>query len=88
VTVAHVYLVAFFLAYFPFTHMTHAYMKYFMWHGIRWDDQAAIFDPRSGKSLSSNVARTASWPLPTSLLLVRGRGLKSLPATPVEGGTP
>jgi len=64
VTVAHVYLVAFFLAYFPFTHMTHAYMKYFMWHGIRWDDQAAIFDPLSGKSLSSNVARTASWAAP------------------------
>jgi nitrate reductase gamma subunit len=62
--IAHICLVAFFLVYFPFTHMTHAYMKYFMWHGIRWDDQSAIFDPRSIKSLSSNVARTATWAAP------------------------
>jgi len=64
ITVAHICIVAFFLAYFPFTHMTHAYMKYFMWHGIRWDDQPAIFDPHASKSLSSNVSRTASWAAP------------------------
>jgi nitrate reductase gamma subunit len=62
--IAHICLVAFFLAYFPFTHMTHAYMKYFMWHGIRWDDRPAIVDPRSSESLLSNVARTASWGAP------------------------
>jgi nitrate reductase gamma subunit len=61
VLIAHICLVAFFLAYFPFTHMTHAYMKYFTWHGIRWDDQPAIFDSRSEQTLSTNIARPASW---------------------------
>ena len=57
----HVCLVAFFFAYFPFTHMTHAYMKFFTWHDVRWDDKPAIFDARSGNKLTANVARTASW---------------------------
>ncbi len=59
--VAHVSLVAFFLAYFPLTHMTHAYMKFFTWHGVRWDDKPATFDARSGRKLTANVSRTASW---------------------------
>jgi hypothetical protein len=57
----HVCLVAFFLAYFPFTHMTHAYMKFFTWHDVRWDDTPSIFDSRSGQKLTTNVAREASW---------------------------
>lgn len=61
VLIAHLCLAAFFLAYFPFTHMTHAYMKYFTWHGIRWDDKPSIFYPRTSQALSANLARTASW---------------------------
>ena len=59
--VAHVCLVAFFFAYFPFTHMTHAYMKFFTWHDVRWDDKPSIFDARSARKLTANVARTTSW---------------------------
>jgi nitrate reductase gamma subunit len=59
--IVHICLVAFFLAYFPFTHMTHAYMKFFTWHGIRWDDKPAIFDASANQALSMNVARKASW---------------------------
>jgi nitrate reductase gamma subunit len=62
--IAHIFLVAFFLAYFPFTHMTHAYMKFFTWHGIRWDDRPSIFAPRASSTLTANVARTASWAAP------------------------
>lgn len=58
----HGFVLAFFLAYFPMTHMTHAYMKYFTWHGIRWDDRPSLFAPRSSEDLQRNLARRTSWP--------------------------
>jgi nitrate reductase gamma subunit len=60
----HAGLVAFFLAYFPFTHMTHAYMKYFTWHQVRWDDSPVARDPRAAKALAVNLQRKASWAAP------------------------
>jgi len=60
----HVGLLAFFLAYFPFTHMTHAYMKYFTWHHVRWDDSPVAHDPRTAKALSVSLQRKASWAAP------------------------
>jgi len=59
---AHVWLVAIFLAYFPFTHMTHAYMKFFSWHGVRWDDSPAMHDSRADRALTANLQRKATWP--------------------------
>ena len=61
---AHLVLLAFFLAYFPFTHMTHAYMKYFTWHGVRWNDSPAIHDPHAAETLAVNLRRHASWAAP------------------------
>ena len=56
---AHLVLVAFFLAYFPFTHMTHAYMKFFTWHGVRWDDSPALNDPRyRGKARCQSTTKS------------------------------
>ena len=52
----HLILVAFFLAYFPFTHMTHAYMKYFTWHDVRWDDSPSSRNPRAAKALAVELA--------------------------------
>lgn len=60
----HVALVALFLAYFPFTHMTHAYMKYFTWHDVRWKDSPSTHDPRAAKTLAVNLQRRASWSAP------------------------
>ena len=60
----HLGLVAFFLAYFPFTHMTHAYMKFFSWHGVRWDDTAAIHDSRVSQALAISLQRRAAWSAP------------------------
>ena len=57
----HVALLAFFLAYFPFTHMTHAYMKYFTWHQVRWDDSPIAHDPHAAETLAVNLQRKASW---------------------------
>jgi nitrate reductase gamma subunit len=58
---AHLALVAFFLAYFPFTHMTHAYMKYFTWHGVRWNDSPAIRDPQAAMRLAASLQREVTW---------------------------
>lgn len=60
----HLGLVAFFLAYFPFTHMTHAYMKFFSWHGVRWDDTPAQRDPRVAGSLAASLQGRVSWAAP------------------------
>lgn len=60
----HLALVAFFLAYFPFTHMTHAYMKFFSWHGVRWDDTPAIHDARVSRSLAASLKRHVTWSAP------------------------
>ena len=32
-------LFALFIGYLPFTFMSHAYMKFFTWHSVRWDDR-------------------------------------------------
>lgn len=58
---AHVVLLALFLAYFPFTHMTHMFMKYFTWHRVRWDDTPAVHDARIDSQLSANLGRPVSW---------------------------
>ena len=60
----HAVLVAFFLTYFPFTHMTHAYMKYFTWHQVRWNDSPSTRDPHAGKTLAVNLQRKTSWAAP------------------------
>lgn len=60
----HAGLVAFFLAYFPFTHMTHAYMKYFTWHRVRWNDSPSVRDPHAAKTLAVNLQRKTSWAAP------------------------
>jgi nitrate reductase gamma subunit len=60
----HLILVGCFLAYFPFTHMTHAYMKYFTWHDIRWDDSPSTRNPRAAEVLAVNLARQSSWAAP------------------------
>ncbi len=60
----HLILVGSFLSYFPFTHMTHAYMKFFSWHGIRWDDSPAIHNPSAADTLAANLRRKVSWAAP------------------------
>lgn len=63
-TCCHFVLVALFLVYFPFTHMTHMYMKYFTWHGVRWDDTPARSDEGIRKHIANNLARRVSWQAP------------------------
>ena len=61
---AHLTLVALFLAYFPFTHMTHAYMKFFSWHGMRWNDSPAAWNPDASAATKINLRRPVGWAAP------------------------
>ncbi len=63
IVTSHLSLLALFLAYFPFTHMTHAYMKFFTWHGVRWDDAPAIADPAAAR-IAANLQREVTWAAP------------------------
>ena len=61
--VAQVALLGLFLAYLPFSHMTHFFTKYFTWHSVRWDDAPNLngeFDARAGKLL----VRPIGWSAP------------------------
>jgi nitrate reductase gamma subunit len=53
--VAQVALLGVFLAYLPWSHMTHMFAKYFTWHSVRWDDTpnvgGEVFDARVQKML-------------------------------------
>jgi nitrate reductase gamma subunit len=69
--IVHLVLLALFLAYFPFTHMTHAYMKFFAWHGVRWDDSPAIHNSHAAGRLANNLRRKIAWAAPH---LVDGTG--------------
>ncbi len=59
--IAHIASIAVFLMYFPFTHMTHAYMKFFTYHSVRWDDAPSVHNPRAAEILVSNLKRPVTW---------------------------
>ncbi|MGA3161962.1 MAG: hypothetical protein ABSC77_12160 [Terracidiphilus sp.] len=61
---SHFALVMFFLVYFPFTHMTHMFMKFFTWHSVRWDDTPTRFDEGSRTAIANNLERRVSWQAP------------------------
>ncbi len=72
-TAAHVFIISIFLSYFPFTHMTHMYMKYFTYHKIRWDDAPY----REGGRMSGSIARCMNYPVSWSGPHIQGDGKKS-----------
>jgi len=69
----HVLLLALFLAYFPFTHMTHMYMKYFTYHAVQWDDAPY----RSDTGIHASIARSLSQPVSWAAPHIRGDGRKT-----------
>jgi nitrate reductase gamma subunit len=60
----HLAIVAAFIAYFPATHMTHAYMKFFTYHRVRWDDSAMAHNSRIGDAMRANFGRPIAWSAP------------------------
>ena len=60
----HIALFSLFLIYLPFTHMTHFFMKYFMWDKVRFEDEPNL----RGSGVESKVAKvltyTQNWSAP------------------------
>jgi nitrate reductase gamma subunit len=60
----HIGFVLFFLVYFPFTHMTHAFVKYFTYHDIRWEDTPNVAGGKLGKKIEKLVNQPVTWAAP------------------------
>jgi nitrate reductase gamma subunit len=69
-TVAHLLVLAFFMTYFPFTHMTHAFTKWFMWHEVRWSDDANL----KGSKVEAKVRGVLAYPVSWSAPHIDGKG--------------
>jgi nitrate reductase gamma subunit len=61
---AEVALVAFFLAYLPFSRMTHFFTKFFAWHMVRWDDRENRDGARFASDLARQLGRPVGWQAP------------------------
>lgn len=60
----HIALLSLFLLYFPFSHMTHAYMKFFTYHSVRWDDAPSTLNARAGASIANSLQQPVTWAAP------------------------
>lgn len=57
-------LFAFFLIYFPFTHMTHMFTKYFTYHKVRWEDEPNIRGGKIEARVKSALQQEVHWAAP------------------------
>lgn len=60
----HVGFVLFFLVYFPFTHMTHAFVKFFTYHDIRWEDTPNVPGGKVAQKIERLVNQPVTWAAP------------------------
>lgn len=49
------------VAYIPLTHMSHFFVKWFTWHGLRWDDSANVRGGRIEVMIQEALAHRVSW---------------------------
>jgi len=49
------------LAYIPFTHMSHFFMKYFMYHDIRWGDKPNVDAPEINEQIGEVLGYEPTW---------------------------
>ena len=59
--VIHLCFVALFMAFFPFSQMAHAVLKYYAFHSVRWDDRSVDKIPNHASSLARYLAFPVSW---------------------------
>lgn len=77
--VAQVLLLGLFLAYLPWSHMTHFFAKYFTWHSVRWDDA-----PNLGGKYDQRVQKLLMLPISWSAPHIKGDGRKTWADVVVE----
>lgn len=49
------------LAYIPFTHMSHMFMKYFLYHLVRWEDEPNLRGGRLEAAILQNLGFKPTW---------------------------
>ncbi len=49
------------ITYIPFTHMSHFFMKYFLYHDIRWDDKPNIDSPETNEKINVVLNYPVTW---------------------------
>lgn len=59
--VAEIYLGVLTIAYIPLTHMSHFFMKYFLYHDIRWGDEPNINTPETDAKIGIVLNYPVSW---------------------------
>ncbi len=52
------------IAYIPFTHMSHFFMKYFLYHDIRWGDEPNINTPKTDAKINIVLNYPITWSAP------------------------
>ncbi len=68
-----VFVGALLIVYIPCTHMAHFFMKYFLYHDIRWGDEATQFNTKTQEKMAKALNRPVSWSAPH----IQGDGKKS-----------
>ena len=49
------------IAYVPLTHMAHMFMKYFMYHSVRWEDAPNLKGSRIEAAVLQNLGLKPTW---------------------------
>jgi nitrate reductase gamma subunit len=49
------------VAYIPLTHMSHMFMKYFMYHSVRWEDEPNLKGGRLEAAILQNLGFKPTW---------------------------
>ena len=57
-------LISFVIAYIPLTHMSHFFMKYFLYHDIRWGDKPNINSPSTDEKIGVVLNYPVTWAAP------------------------
>ena len=52
------------MAYIPFTHMSHFFMKYFLYHDIRWEDKPNVNAPEIDDQIDEVLGYQPTWSAP------------------------
>jgi nitrate reductase gamma subunit len=60
----YVILFSLFLIYLPFTHMTHFFMKYFMWDKVRFEDEPNLPGSKIEAKVAEVLNYTQNWSAP------------------------
>jgi len=62
--ILQVLLVVLTIAYIPLTHMSHFFMKYFLYHDIRWGDDPNVNSPKTEEKIGIVLNYPVTWSAP------------------------